>query len=376
MLASDCSTGDKVRRRERRESPLVDNFSFQVKESPSMAVPPISRRNLLLAAAAPAGFCVDCQSHLFAPELLAWMEKRDASPRVYRKGDDRYVAIGDWHRRIPSKLTDVKAKLADMDAAGIQMATLSINDPGPELFGPDGEKAARIANDFIAQLMRQHPQRFAGLCVLPLQDMQASLRELERAIAKLNMRGILLYSNLAGRFPDEPQFRPLFRRAEEMDVPVLLHPAAPMTFEATKGYEMTAGLGLMFDTTIALARIILAGLLDQHPRLKLLCPHVGGALPYLIGRLDHQTMVLKRGADHIKKPPSEYLRQIYLDTVSPIAMAIRYGYDFVGPDRLLYASDHPWVDPKLIADAVRGLKLPPEDERKIFGENARKLFRL
>lgn len=330
-----------------------------------------------MGAVAPAdAFCVDCQSHLFAPELLAWMETRAASPRVYRKGDDRYVVIGDWHRRLLPKHTDVKAKLADMDAAGIQMATLSINDPGPELFRDEGEKAARLANDFIAQVARQHPHRFVGLCVLPLQEMKASLRELERCINKLNMRGILLYSNLDGRFPDEAQFHPLFRRAEEMDIPVLLHPACPVTFEATKGYEMAAGLGLMFDTTIALSRIILSGLLDQHPRLKLLCPHVGGALPYLIGRLDHQTMVLKRGADHIKKPPSEYLRQIYLDTVSPTPMAIRYGYDFVGPDRLLYASDHPWVDPKLIAGAVRSLKLPLEDERKIFGENARKLFRL
>ena len=103
---------------------------------------------------------------------------------------------------------------------------------------------------------------------------------------------------------------------------------------------------------------------------------MGGTLPYLIGRLDHQTQVLKRGAEHITKPPSEYLRHIYLDAVSPLALAIRYGYDFVGPDRLLYASDHPWVDPKLIAGLIRSLKLPAADERKIFGENAKRLFNL
>jgi len=178
------------------------------------------------------------------------------------------------------------------------------------------------------------------------------------------------------KFPDEPEFRPLFRRAEEMGVPILLHPAYPMTYEATKGRSLTGGLGLMFDTTIALARIILAGILDEFPRLKLLCPHVGGALPYLIGRLDHQTQVLGRGAENIKKPPSEYLRQIYLDAVSPIPMAIRYGYDFVGPDQLLYASDHPWVDPQLIKGCVQQLGLPKEEEIKIFGGNARKLFRI
>jgi predicted TIM-barrel fold metal-dependent hydrolase len=156
----------------------------------------------------------------------------------------------------------------------------------------------------------------------------------------------------------------------------LLHPAYPVTYEQTKAYTMAAGLGLMFDTTIALSRIILAGILDQHPKLKLVCPHVGGALPYLIGRIDHQTQVLKRGAENITKPPSEYLKNIYLDAVSPIPLAIRYGIDFVGADRMLYSSDHPWVDPKLISGHIQSLQLPPEDEAKIFGVNARKLFRI
>lgn len=132
----------------------------------------------------------------------------------------------------------------------------------------------------------------------------------------------------------------------------------------------------MFDTTIALGRIIMAGILEQHPKLKLVCPHVGGALPYLIGRVDHQAMVLKRGAENIKRPPSEYLRNIWLDTVSPLAQAIRYGYDFVGPDRLIFASDHPWVDPELIVGEVAKMKLPAADEAKIFSGNARKLFNL
>ena len=118
--------------------------------------------------------------------------------------------------------------------------------------------------------------------------------------------------------------------AERRHIPVLLHPAYPVTYEQTKGYSIVAGLGLMFDTTIALARIILAGLLDRYPRLKLVCPHVGGTLPYLIGRIDHQTQVLKRSADNITKPPSEYVRNIYLDAVSPIPLAIKYGIDFVG----------------------------------------------
>lgn len=324
------------------------------------------------------GSRIDCQSHLFAPELLSLMEKRQESPRAYRQGDDLYVVVGDWVRRVLPKHLDVAAKIVDMDLSGIQMTALSINDPGPELFGKEGAAVARIANDFVAEVARQHPSRFFGLMVLPLQDMEAALLELDRCANRLGMKGILLYSNLAGKFPDLPEFRPLFERAEALGLPVLLHPAFPTTYEATKGYNMAAGLGLMFDTTIALNRIILAGILDQYPQLKLVCPHVGGALPYLIGRVDHQTMILKRGADQIKikKPPSEYLRHIYLDTVSPLAMAIRYGYDFVGPDRLLFASDHPWVNPALIAGNVESLNLTAEAEEKIFSANAKRLFRL
>ena len=132
----------------------------------------------------------------------------------------------------------------------------------------------------------------------------------------------------------------------------------------------------MFDTSIALTRIILAGMLDQYPKLKLVCPHVGGTVPYLIGRMDHQTQVLKRGAENIKKPPSEYLRQIWLDAVSPLPQAIRYGCDFVGIDRMLYSSDHPWVDPKLIVSCVEQIETAADDDTKIFAGNAEKLFQL
>jgi predicted TIM-barrel fold metal-dependent hydrolase len=271
---------------------------------------------------------------------------------------------------------DVDAKLADMDEAGINMTALSINDPGPELFGKDGVTVARMVNDYIAGLAEKHPERFIGLIVLPLQDVGASIKELDRCVTQLGMKGVLLYSNQDGIFPDEPQFRPLFEHLERLDVPVLLHPAYPVTYDATVGRNLVAGLGLMFDTTIALARIILAGMLDEFPKLKLVCPHVGGTLPYLIGRLDHQTQVLKRGAEHITRPPSEYLKGIYLDAVSPIPMAIQYGIDFVGADRMLYSSDHPWVDPKTIAECIRSLNLSTDDESKIFGANARRLFKL
>jgi predicted TIM-barrel fold metal-dependent hydrolase len=343
-----------------------------------------NRREFLAAAglsatalsAASSPLIIDCQSHLFVPELITLMGKRKQSPYVYQKGGATYVVVDDWVRKLMPKHTDVNAKLADMDAAGIQMTALSINDPGPELFGSDGPAVARIVHDWLGEISHRHPQRFFGLMTLPLQDMNASLKEADRCVSKLGMKGILLYSNLNGEFPDELKFRPIFEYAQHANIPILLHPAYPVTYQQTKGYEMAAGLGLMFDTTIALARIILAGIPDKYPNLKLVCPHVGGALPYLVGRIDHQTMVLKRGAENIRKPPSEYLKQVWFDTVSPIGLAIQYGIDFGGPEKMLYSSDHPWVDPKMIKKLVQGLKLQPDAEAKVFGGNARALFNL
>jgi predicted TIM-barrel fold metal-dependent hydrolase len=256
------------------------------------------------------------------------------------------------------------------------LTALSINDPGPEWFGGEGVLVAEKANNYVAEIVRQHPTRFFGLCVLPLQDVAASLKEFDRCVTRLGMKGLLLYTNLAGRFPDEPQFRPIFARARDLNVPILLHPAKPVTTDLVKTYEMTSFLGNMFDNTIALTRIIMSGLLDQYPTLKLVCPHLGGTLPYIVGRLDHQTQVLGRGPKYLKKPPSEYLKQIYLDVVSPLPLAMKFAYEFMGPDKLLFASDHPWVDPLLIANDLRSLQLPAADERKIFSENARQLFRL
>jgi aminocarboxymuconate-semialdehyde decarboxylase len=116
------------------------------------------------------------------------MEKRKTSPYVYRKGNDVYVVVGNWHRRLQPRHTDVKAKLADMDPAGISVTALSINDPRPELFGKDGPAIARLLNDFIAEVSKNPPSRFTGLAVLPLQNMNAA-SELERCVNKLGKKG-------------------------------------------------------------------------------------------------------------------------------------------------------------------------------------------
>ncbi|HUR59528.1 MAG TPA: amidohydrolase family protein [Opitutaceae bacterium] len=358
----------------RRAHPALSRREFLASASVASALALNPAR--AAADARATGGRIDCQSHLFCPEILALMEKRQTDPRVFTREGVRYVQMGDWLRKIPPLYVDVDAKLATMDANGIALTALSINDPGPEWFGADGPAVAQMLNDFVAGVVRKHPTRFFGLCVLPLQDVRASLAELDRCVRRLGMKGILLYTNLAGKFPDEPEFRPLFARAVELDIPVLLHPAKPITIEFVKGYEMTSTLGNMFDNTIALTRLLMSGILDEFPRLKLVCPHLGGTLPYIVGRLDHQVQVLKRGPRNLTRAPSEYLRSIWLDVVSPLPLAIKFGHEFIGPDRLLFSSDHPWVEPSAIIDCVRAAGLSATDEAKLYSGNARKLFRV
>jgi predicted TIM-barrel fold metal-dependent hydrolase len=327
-------------------------------------------------ARAPIRGAVDCQSHLFFPEVLDLMRRRKTEPLVYDRDGTVFLKMGDWLRKVPPMYLDVDAKLAAMDACGIEIALLSNNDPGPEWFGEEGPAAAQLMHDSIAAVIAKHPSRFRGLCTLPLQNERAAAEELDRCLKKLHFRGILLYTNLAGAWCDEPQFHWLFARAEELGVPILLHPAKPLTTDQVKGYELTSTLGNMFENTIALARIIASGLLDKHPKLKLVCPHLGGTLPYICGRMDHQLTVLKRGPQNLERKPSEYLRSVYMDIVSPLPEAIRFAIEFSGADRLLYSSDHPWVQPREIMDPLRSLNLPAAAEAKILSGNARSLFQI
>ncbi|MHB1308617.1 MAG: amidohydrolase family protein [Limisphaerales bacterium] len=232
---------------------------------------------------------------------------------------------------------------------------------------------ARLIHDSLAGVIAKHPKRFRGLCTLPLQNEKAAAAELDRCVKKLGFKGILLYPNLAGGVVRRAAIPLALRSRGAVGRALLLHPAKPMTTEQVKDYELTSTLGNRFENTIALARIIASGLLDRHPQLKLVCPHLGGTLPYICGRMDHQLHVLKRGPQNLQRKPSEYLRSSYLDIVSPLPEAMRFALDFSGADKLLFASDHPWVQPKEILEPLRSLRLPSAAGTMILRDNARTL---
>lgn len=319
---------------------------------------------------------IDVQSHIFPEWFVTLLAGRRRTPRVVGKGADRFLEVGAWRGKVLPKLTDISLKLNQMDAAGIDITVLSQQMPGPEMLGKDGPAAARRMNDSMAAICRKYPDRFIGLCTLALQDMKGAMQELRRCIEKLDMRGVLLYSNAAGKMLDEPQFAPLFARAEADGIPLFLHPTYPVMAEYTTSYDLTAGVGFMFDTTLAGIRLIMNGTFERHPRLQVVLPHTGGTLPYVIGRIDHQVAALGRGAEHIRKPPSEYLKMIWTDTVAPSPLNLEFAMKFWGPDKILFASDHPWLDIQPFVDLVEGAGLSAADKAKIYEGNARKLLRI
>lgn len=321
---------------------------------------------------------VDCQSHVFPQAYAELLCDNSTWVRTMRKNGGYLAAYGDTQQFFLNlELYDPAAKLREMDAAGIDVSVLTVNIPGPELLTPElGVRGARICNDYLAELTARHPGRFVGLATLPLQDMPAAMAEYRRAIHGLGLRGICLFSHIAGRPLDAAEFEPLYAQAEADRVPLVLHPTVPTWGEVIKDYAMIPMVGLMVDTSFAMLRLILSGTLERHPDLLIVHPHCGGVLPYLMPRVEEQTEVKRRGREHIRKPPGEYYRSVYLDIVSPSTLAMEFAYRISRPDRLLFGSDHPWVKIETILEHFNQLQIPMAEKAMILGDNPCQLFRI
>ena len=321
---------------------------------------------------------IDCQSHIFPREYAELLARNESEPRAIPRGSMYLITYG----RIQHFLMDpetyrVDGILADMDIHGIDMSVLSVNMPGPESLPPNlGIEGARLINDNLAEIVQRHPDRFVGIAALPWQSVPAALAELDRAVERLNLRGAMLYSRVGDTPVDSPDLDPVYSRLAALDRPLVLHPTVPPWGGPMSDHYMVTMVGVMVEQSFATLRLILGGVLHRHPHLKVVQPHCGGVLPYLWGRIENQTEVMGRGCDLTDRPVREYYNRIYLDTVSPSIDSIRFAYKFAGADRLIFGSDHPWVDIGLFVKLIEDLDIPAADKEKIWSGNARKLFRI
>jgi len=283
------------------------------------------------------------------------------------------VAIGP----ISAPYHDLGLRLKEMDGQGVAVHALSLMPP--MVYWADGalgNRLARLVNDAMAGASRAHPDRFVFLATLPMQDSEAAVNEVNRAVTQLGARGIYLGTNVRGKELSDPSFLPVFERIDALRVPIFLHPLNVIGAQRLTSYYLHNLLGNPFDTAVAAANIIFSGILDRFLKLEICLPHAGGAFPYLIGRLNHGWKV-RQECKALKKPPSSYLRRFTYDTISHAPESLRYLIDLVGADHVMMGSDYCFdMGYERPVKAVTALKLSRPDQEKILGGNAARLLGL
>ena len=300
--------------------------------------------------------------------------------------------LGDAGRDSPliepvlGKLYDVgAARLAELDAAGIEVQLLSHTPPGPEVLDSAAAVTmAREVNDELAVIVRANPNRYAGFAMLPTPNPDAAAEELRRAVDELGLRGAMLYGTTAGRFLDEPFFSPIFEAAERMSVPVYLHPAPPSPTVRNAYYSgfspevssvlATSAWGWHIETGLHVLRLVLSGLFDRHPNLQVIIGHMGEAVPYMLARSDS---VLSRFTQ-LERPVRDYFAQNIHYTNSgfftqePLTCLL----GVIGVDRLLFAVDYPFSSNIQARQFLDSALVSAADREKIAHGNAEALLKI
>jgi aminocarboxymuconate-semialdehyde decarboxylase len=271
---------------------------------------------------------------------------------------------------------DVDARLAQMDAAGVDRQYLSLGPPMVYWAPADlGLALSRVYNDEIARVVRAHPDRFVGFAAVPLQDPARALDELDRAV-DLGLRGVGIGSNVHGRPLDDAALWPFYERVEALDLPLFVHPINPAGQPAIHDYRLDLIVGFPMDTTLAAVRLVYGGVLERFPRLRVCLAHLGGALPFLRERVLTGYRV---GREHfgaamaIAASPETSLERFWLDSVSYYEPAMLAGIACVGVDHVVMGSDAPFPvgDLARSVQSIRALTaLPVRDRERILGANA------
>jgi predicted TIM-barrel fold metal-dependent hydrolase len=322
------------------------------------------------------------EEHFTVPELV----KRIDPATIKRRGFQPRRAPTD--RPNPMELAPEigERRLRSMDETGITMQVLSNTGPGPDLVpGADGIAMAREMNDHLAEAVAQHPDRFAGFAVLPMQSPEACAAELVRAVKELHFLGALINGTTEGRFLDHPSYDDIFSTAVALDVPIYVHPhlaPAPVREAYYSGLEQgagrvleAAGWGWHSETAIHLLRLVLAGTLDKHPKLKIIIGHMGEMLPVMLARIDDVSAL---DIGHLQRPISRaILDQVWITTsgifTEPPLLAAQMTF---GMDRIMFSVDYPYAPNMAGRRFLNSISLAPSDMAKLCYANADKLLKL
>ena len=280
-----------------------------------------------------------------------------------------------------------EGRLRDMDASGIARQLLLLTAPGVQVFdAPTGSALARETNDELAQHIARHPTRYSGLAAIAPQDPRGAAQELERAVKTLGLKGAVVNSHTQGEYLDAPKYWEIFEAAQSLDVPLYIHPNTPSPAMIqpflTRGLE-GAVYGFSVETGLHLMRIVVGGVFDRFPKLRLVVGDLGEGLPFWLFRLNfmHRSSVASQrypGMQPLQRKPSEYLKDNVWVTTSGMQWepAIRYSQSVLGMDRVMYAMDYPYQFVAEEGKGTDGRPISDADKKLLYQTNAERVFRL
>ncbi len=328
---------------------------------------------------------IDIFAHILPKKYKEAIEK--IAPRSFH-----YEKTGDV---IPT-LYDLERRFKIMDKYEGLMQVLSITTPSiePALDIGQAVDLARLGNDEMAELLIKYPNRFASaIANLPMNDMDAALAELDRAIHDLRFRGIQLATPINDRPLDSPEFMPIYEKMSQYNLPIWIHPMRPPDYpdyrtEDRSKYRVNIVFGWLYETTVAMARLVFSGIFEKHPNLKIITHHAGANAPFLSNRImSSYDMAEMRQGDKTKqgltRAPIEYFKMFYCDTaISGNTSALMCAYSFFGAEHMMFGTDMPFdvqVGERYTRDTIASIErmdVPEVEKVKIFEGNAKRLLRL
>ena len=270
-------------------------------------------------------------------------------------------------------MTDPARRIEDMDRVGIDVEVISLSTPN--VFFADASRqpdVARMVNDAYAELAARHPKRFKGFASIPMDAPDAALAELHRAIDELKLQGVILLSNIRGRALTDPAYRPFFDEANRMGLCIFLHPMLPAHSEPFNEYVLGPLVGFPFDTTLAVARMCFDGMFRDRPNIRWIIGHLGGAVPYLMERLDNGFRDFAECRAKIDELPSVYLKRLNYDTVTFSPHTLNMARGLVGVDHMVMGSDYPHMLGSIdrAVSSIETLDIPAHEKERIFSGTA------
>jgi aminocarboxymuconate-semialdehyde decarboxylase len=323
---------------------------------------------------------VDFHNHYYPPEYVEALRSSRSNVRVTYDADGNPCVHypGDYNILVPGH-RDIDYREQVLKDHGVDTQVITFTTPGVHVEPPATSVAlAREINDAFARVVRDKKGRFVSLATLPLNDSAASVIELERAMKELGMPGAMVFSNVNHVALADDVYAPLWKKADDLGAVIYIHPTDPQGVEAMLDYWLMPLVGFLMDTTLAAAKLVFAGVVERHPRIKWVLTHMGGATPYLAERYDRGYRAFAECRRNISKPPSEYLKDFYYDTVNFNPDAVKFAISFAGVDHILAGSDYPHQigSIPLMLETIEKLDLDVASRKKILGGNAARLLGL